>query len=273
MNLIGMIVPTADNSFFSALASCAERELYQAGRQTVIVSCGNDGEKEKEAFRQLSRLGVEGILCVSGLRELPASLEEDSLPLVWVDRVPNSKRKIPWVANDDSAATREATLYLAKKGCRKILLMPGFLAEGQESPRVAGYRIALKEANLPYDSRFVLKREGKKSSEEESEQLVRLLLREGHTFDGIITASDRAAFGVMTGLRSVGLYVPEDVRLISFDNSPYSAMATPSITALDRKPGVLAKKACEVLLRLIRGEECETETVVPVEIVKRDSTR
>ena len=119
----------------------------------------------------------------------------------------------------------------------------------------------------------MLHRQGEKSSEAESEELVRNLLRGGVEIDGIITASDRAAFGAMAGLRSVGLYAPEDVRLISFDNSPYSTMASPAITALDRNPAALAQKACQILLASIRGEEVSIENIVPVSLIKRDSTR
>ena len=273
MKVIGMIVPTVDNAFFSALASSAAKHLYDAGYQALICSSDNDVEKEEAAFRHLTALRAEGIVCVSGLRALPEDLIAKDYPLVWVDRVPSSKHSIPWVANDDSAAMEEATEYLIEKGCRNILLMPGFLAQGQESPRVAGYRSALEKHGLPYEPRFVLNRKGERSSEAESETLVRGLLRQGHEIDAIITASDRAAFGAIAGLRSVGLYVPEDVRLISFDNSPYSAMATPSVTALDRNPGVLAEKACQILLGRIRGEAVPMENRVPVGLVRRDSTR
>lgn len=273
MKMIGMIVPSVDNSFFSALAAAVERCMHRERIQTVIYSSDNDAEKEKMAFRHLAGLKADGIVCVSGLREFPEDLIRKDMPLIWVDRVPASKRKIPWVANDDSAAMEEAALYLIDKGCRNILLMPGFLAQGQESPRVAGYKSALEKRSIPFDPQFVLNRKGEKSSETESEALVRELLHQGHKIDGIITASDRAAFGAMAGLRAMGLYVPEDVKLISFDNSPYSTMATPSVTALDRNPGVLAEKACRLLLRLMEGEAVPMEHVVPVGLVKRDSTR
>ncbi len=273
MNSIGMIVPTVDNSFFAALVSSVERTMYNAGYEVVVCGSDNDAGKEKAAFRHLVQLDVKGILCVSGLREFQEDLVDEKFPLVWVDRVPVSQRSIPWVANDDSAAMEEATQHLIDKGCRSILLMPGFLAQGQESPRVTGYKTALQKNGLSYDSRFVLNRKGEESSEAESEELVRGLLRQGIKIDGIITASDRAAFGAMAGLRSVGLYVPEDVRLISFDNSPYSTMATPSVTALDRNPVELAEKACRILLECIRSEDVERENVVPVSLVKRDSTR
>ena len=91
--------------------------------------------------------------------------------------------------------------------------------------------------------------------------------------DAIITSSDRAAFGVMTALHEVGLYVPEDVKLISFDNSPYSTMASPAVTALDRRPQELAETACAHLLALMRGETAPARTVIPVSLIRRDSTR
>ncbi|MBR2601975.1 MAG: substrate-binding domain-containing protein, partial [Clostridia bacterium] len=91
--------------------------------------------------------------------------------------------------------------------------------------------------------------------------------------DAIITSSDRAAFGVITALHRVGLYVPEDVRLICFDNSPYSSMASPAITALDRQPDLLAEKAARYLLDLMNGKAVPTETLIPVHLCKRDSTR
>ena len=104
--------------------------------------------------------------------------------------------------------------------------------------------------------------------------MVKDLLRTGGRVDGILASSDRAAFGAMAALRSVGFYVPEDVKLISFDNSPYSPMGTPAITALDRNPKVLAETACSILLGLIAGEaNGSIENIVPVSLVERDSTR
>ncbi len=71
----------------------------------------------------------------------------------------------------------------------------------------------------------------------------------------------------------VGFYSPEDVKLISFDNSPYSTMASPSITSLDRNPASLAAKACQILLDLIEGKEVNKENIIGVSLVERDSTR
>ena len=273
MKLIGMIVPSVSNSFFSSLVSEVERFMFDREYQTLICSSDNNAEKEKMAFSRLADLQVKGIICVSGLRSFPEDLLPIGFPLVWVDRVPKSERKISWVVNDDAAAMEKATEYLIEKGCKNILLLPGYLAEHQESPRTEGYRRALLKHEIPWRQEFVLTRSGKDNSEVETEELIRDALKKGIKIDGIITSSDRAAFGAMARLRSVGLYVPEDVRLISFDNSPYSNMATPSITALDRKPKLLAEKACENLIAQLNRANCISENVIHVSLVERVSTR
>lgn len=274
MKSIGMIIPTTDNSFFASLAAYVEKTLSSLRYSLLLASSANNAEKEKACFLQLIESGAEGILCVSGLSALPDDLLPADYPLVWVDRKPESTGTIPWVANDDAEAMEEAAEFLLEKGCRNILLLPGFLAEHQESPRVSGYRRALEKHGIEFDERYILNRAGVKSTEFETEEMIRSIMDQGIPIDGIITSSDRSAFGAMAALRSVGLYVPEDIKLISFDNSPYSAMATPGITALDRNPDVLAEKACEALLGKLKGIQPEKDKIiVPVSLVRRDSTR
>lgn len=270
---VGIVVPSVDNSFFSNLADCAARCLGKLGYTPLILSSLNSAEQEKAHLKALAELGAKGILCVSGLSALPEDLLPQTFPLVWMDRHPTSDREIPLVANDDRAAMAEATEYLIAQGCRNILLMPGFLAENRTSPRVLGYEEALRKHGIEPKPDYILHRAGKKSSETETEELVRDLMGRGINVDAIITSSDRAAFGVITALHRVGLYVPEDVKLIGFDNSPYSSMASPAITALDRNPKLLAETAVRCLMDRIAGKPVAKKTIIPVSLCKRDSTR
>ena len=269
MKKIGMIIPTADNSFFASLAVEAEKILAEKGYVTYICTSANDAEKEKIYLKSLC--DTDGIICVSGLSSLPQDLLPADFPLVWVDRVPASERMIPWAANDDALAMEEAADLLIAKGCRNIVLAPGYIAEHQENPRVSGYRRSLEKNSIPFNEEFILNRKGEKSSEAETEELVQELMHKGYKVDGIITSSDRAAFGAIEALKKTGFYVPEDVRLISFDNSPYTAMS--KITAIDRNAKALASRACEVLMKLISHEHVSAENVIRVSLVERESTR
>lgn len=270
---VGMIVPTFDNSFFSSLVCHVEKFMSEKGFQTFAASSANTADREIRLMQQMISQGAYGLISVSGLAELPENLIDDSFPLVWVDRIPKSKQPIPWVANDDAEAMEAAVDHLIERGSKSILLMPGFLAEEQESPRVAGYKRALEKHRIAFSDANVLNRSGKGSTEEETAALIRGRFSHGEPADAVITSSDRAAFGAVTALRSIGYFVPEDVRLISFDNSTYSAMSSPSITSLDRKSDLLAEKACDILEKLIRHEDTPMENVVEVALQKRDSTR
>ena len=272
MKTIGMIIPTADNSFFSNLTHSVVQHMAEHGYQVLVCDSSNSPDLEKEEICTLIRLGAEGIIDVSGLKEVPSEIPEN-YPFVFVDRLPAGADAMTWVANDDAEAMKEAACYLIEKGCQNIVLMPGYIAEHQENPRVSGYQAALTAAGIAFDPAYVVSRKGTGSSEAETEELVMNLLREGKKIDGIITSSDRAAFGAIRALGRGGYYVPEDVKLISFDNSPYSTMASPSITSIDRNPAELARCACEQLLKKINQENAETRVIVPVTLIKRDSTR
>ena len=254
--MIAMILPSTDNSFFSSLAHFSEEYLSSKGYELLICDSNNSVEREKEYLKSLS-LFCAGIIDVSGLSELSEDLLPEDYPLVFVDRKPYSIRKIPWVGNDDEAAMKQATSYLIEKGCKNILLLPGYVAGTSESPRVKGYISALKENHIEYDESYVLLRKGIKSSQEETRDIIMEQLSVGKKIDGIITSSDRSAFSVMKAIGELGYYAPEDIRLISFDNTPYSTLSSPSITSIDRNPREIAYKACEVLLKRLNKEETD----------------
>ena len=266
-----MIVPNTDNSFFSSLVHFCERALSEKEYQLLICDCHNDAAREKEYFRSLSSL-CSGVIDVSGLSELSDDLVSQT-PLVFVDRRPNSNRVIPWVGNDDEAAMYEATSYLLEEGCANILLLPGYIAEHKESPRVNGYKKALEDHKLPFDETYVINRKGLKSSQEETKDIIMDVLSQGKRIDAIITSSDRSAFSVMKAIGELGYYAPEDIKLIAFDNTPYSTLSSPSITSIDRNFKDIAYKACEVILDQIDGKEVKDTNVIEVSLVKRDSTR
>lgn len=270
--MIGMIIPTTDNAFFSSLAHYCEEYLNDRHYQLFLSDCHNDVQREKEYLSSLSSL-CAGIIDVSGLSELSDDLLPNDYPLVFVDRRPNSKRMIPWVGNDDEAAMYEATSYLLDKGCANIYLMPGYIAEHKDSPRVKGYKRALEDHHIEYDESLILYRKGLKSSEEETKELIMDELSSGKRIDAIITSSDRSAFSVMKAIGLLGYYAPEDIRLISFDNTVYSTLSSPSITSIDRNPKDIACKACKVLQKLLNKEDTDTNNAIPVSLVKRDSTR
>ena len=83
-----------------------------------------------------------------------------------------------------------------------------------------------------------------------------------------------AALGALYALKRANLKVPEQVKLIGFDNTLYSRLPTPSISTIERNPKMLAEKGCEVLLNMIQGKDIGSiDTIVPVVLVERESSK
>lgn len=271
---IGLIVPNVNNEFFSSLALHIETELFEKDYSLFICNSGNSVEREKAYFRTLASRGVDGILCISDLNEIPEEITARGVPIVCIDRHPKASRPLPWVGNDDKAASREATNHLLEKGCRHILLISSYFAEYTRHEREQGYVEALEQAGIFVDQNYILHRPGKDPSTMEAEVMVYDFLKSGLPLDGIVTTSEPAALGAMYALRRAGCSVPDDVKIISFDNTLYSLLMQPTLSSIERNPRQIAQASCELLLQLIRGEDVsDTSIVVPARLVERGSTK
>lgn len=271
---IGLIVPNVNNVFFSNLAYYIETYLFERNYSVFICNSGNSGEKETAYFRTLTSKGVDGIVCISTLDQLPAAILARELPIVCVDRRPRTARPVPWVGNDGFLAGRMATEHLLDQGCRHILFISSYTGPYDQYDRREGYAQALTDRGMFVDKNYILERSGEDPTQIEVEVLVYQFLRNHLPIDGIITASEPAALGAMYALNGAGLSVPNDVRIVGFDNSLYSLMTTPPLSSIERHPRQIAEKACDLLLHFLEnGQWDELEVTVPVSLVERKSSR
>lgn len=124
------------------------------------------------------------------------------------------------------------------------------------------------------DKNYILQTQGKEPSQIEAEILITDFLKTQRRIDGIFASSDLAALGALYALKRANLKVPEQVKLIGFDNTLYSRLPTPSISTIERNPKMLAEKGCEVLLNMIQGKDIGSiDTIVPVVLVERESSK
>ena len=98
-----------------------------------------------------------------------------------------------------------------------------------------------------------------------------LLLPQGCT--GIVCGSDIMALGVIQGVRSGGLDVPEDVSVIGYDDSPLIPMTDPPLTTVRQPVTAIARAAVTTLLAGIAGSQTpDTEMLFAPDLIVRGST-
>ena len=88
----------------------------------------------------------------------------------------------------------------------------------------------------------------------------------------MITCSDAQAAVVLRVLLSRGVRVPEEVKVIGVDNSPYCELCPVPLTSVSGRDDYRAAAAVRLLLRQIDGGAPESVSVEPV-VVARESTR
>lgn len=269
---VGMIVPDISNDFFSTLALHAEQRLARAGYSVFVCNTANSVERERSHIRTLVSKRVDGIICISGSNALSEETVPADIPVVCVDRYPGVDSSVPRVISDDVTGGLLATEHLIERGCRHILLISSAPDDLNKRNREQGYREALHRHAVAFDPAYRLLLPGREPSMVEAAQLVADFMGTGRPVDGIFAVSDHAAVGALRALAGLSIGVPEQVRIVGFDDSIYARIVTPDLTSVRRFPEELASRGCDVLLGLINGGEAAIETVVPVELVARSST-
>lgn len=229
----------------------------------LLIASDDPGDKMTSFVRNG---GVDGALIVSHhTSDAFVDRIADAVPVVFGGR-PVRRRDGDYVVDvDNVAGARNATRRLIDIGRTRIATISGPLTMVASEDRVQGFRAALADAGLtPY-----AEEEGDYSESSGAEAARRLL--DGGRPDAIFVASDLMARGALTALRSAGVRVPEDIALVSFDDSSVAITTDPQLTTMRQPMYAQGEAMARVLLSRLAGEEPPTTTILPTELVIRAS--
>lgn len=168
----------------------------------------------------------------------------------------------------DEDAARMATDHLIALGHRRIGLIAGATDYELSGWRVTGWRAALAEAGLaddllaPGNFDYASGRAAANS-----------LLAAADPPTAIIGSSDQMAIATLEYARERGLRVPEDLSIISFDDTPVARFASPPLTAVVQPIAAVATLAVERIIAEQAQDDLPTEPVyVAADLAVRGST-
>jgi DNA-binding LacI/PurR family transcriptional regulator len=120
---------------------------------------------------------------------------------------------------DQQQAGYLATQYLLDKGCKRIALLNGLVdAYWGFGARLRGYREALDNAGIDIDPKLL--RQGDHALDSEAgRSMMRSLLDEKTSLDGVVGVSDRKTMGAMAAAGEAGISIPDDITFASIDNT------------------------------------------------------
>ncbi|WP_299842585.1 LacI family DNA-binding transcriptional regulator [uncultured Paracoccus sp.] len=275
---VGVMIPDITNVIFPPILRGIESVLEPLGYATIIVNTDSEAERENRLLNVLRDRGVDGIIHAAVLLSDPCITHaaEDGVPVVTLNRMVENSR-IPYVINDEEAGVRGMLQHLIGLGHRRIahLAGPQHLSTGQL--RQAAFRKVAEELALDLDERLIV--EASRFDEAEGRRAATDLLASGARFTAILCANDRLALGAIDGLAAQGLACPADVSVTGFNDMSFLELIRPRLTTVRIQQYDAGRTAADVLLKLIAAEtgtetgaEAPLETILPVELVIRDST-
>ena len=229
----------------------------------LLVASDDPGNKMTSFVRNG---GVDGALVVSHhISDAFIAQIVDAVPVVYGGRPAPVRESDYYVDVDNFGASRMVTEHLITRGCMRIATVSGPMTMLPAVDRIQGFRAALADAGLSPFSEA----EGD-YTEESGARAVEQILEAG-TPDAIFVASDLMARGVLRGLRAAGLRVPEDVAVAGFDDSPVAAASDPPLTTIRQPMYGQGETMAKVLLARLAGGSPERITILPTELVVRQS--
>lgn len=270
---IGLIVPNIQNEFFSNLASCIEEFFYKKGYSVFICNSSNSIDKELDYFKRLESQSVDGIIDATCQKAFSQDTLRKNIPIVFLDRVPVSNIDFPTVVSDDYDGVCQSTQSLIDNGCKNIIFIDAQAGTFQNN-RLSAYKDTLQKNKIFIDEDKILFGNISDPSRVQGETAVTEYLNSGGKVDGIICPSDSLAVGALYAVKRAGLRIPEDIKIIGFDNSIQSQITNPPISTISRSPELMAKQTSQLLLDIIEGTTPkEKHIVINTNLVIRSSSK
>ena len=144
----------------------------------------------------------------------------------------------------------------------------GYVGETEDENRYRGYCAFLKEKQLPFDSTYVAHVPLTSSGGYDGTMT---LLRQQPSLTAIFCGDDITAIGVLRAINDFGLKVPDDLSVISIDNSDIAGHCDVPLTSADNPIRNMARIAALQMLDMINGNEVPQSTELEAEIITRDS--
>lgn len=266
-NLIGLIIPSVSHPFFGELTNHIEYYAYQNGFKVLLCSSHMDPGKEKDYIAMLKRNRVDGIIMGSHTLEIEEYLNLHS-PIVTIDR--QIGNEIPYVSSDNYHGGVLATELLVSKGCRNIVHICGNLElKMLANDRNDGFRDTAEKHGIHH---MTIQTDMNVFDQQQYERIIHKALEEYPDMDGIFASSDVIAGFAVRECLSKGKKVPQDIRIVGYDDVNMASWFIPGITTIRQPIEAMGHLAVELIQKQLKGDSFDPKNLLSVELIERSTT-
>lgn len=251
------------NQFYSLVLHGAESACSDAGVSLSLSSVRGDDE----VAALVRRHSPDALIGMGFLEpETLAALRSCGLPLVLTDHYHPAVHSI----NDDNFhGALLATSHLLQTGARRPALIAGPLAHHSVMLRAKGFRRALFDAGRLADPDLEVELSSALPYDEAGRDAMKRLLALPQRPDAVFAYNDATALNAMAVCQEAGLRIPEDIRFVGYDDIDTASRSLPPLSTVSVDKEALGREAVNAL---VEGKATAGETLLPVELVLRESS-
>lgn len=249
-DLIGLVVPSIDNTFMSELAFYSELTARTYGFNMLLSNSYPDLDQELKAVKLLVGRQVDGILIIPQSHESYKNIEQYTRQVPTVFLGENLKdHSQSYISVDNRLGTIQGTEYLYQLGHRKILYF-GRRSSTTHMLRAEGYLSACHKLGL---EPHILVSRYDRSNIENGYHMAKKLFTDPIDFSAIFASTDSNALGIFKAAEEVGIEIPKDISLIGFDNIQISGLPKINLTTIEQPKREMAEHAVTMLRNKIEN--------------------
>lgn len=257
-NTIGLAIPNIDNPFFATMSGVIINHLKKKGYNVLLSDTMESESNENQVIGSFVSRNVDAIIVVPvGSSSSYLESVAETVPVVLIDRY-FENTKLPYVCTDNYIGSYMAAEYLIDKGYRNILAIQGVQSSMPNKERVRGFRRAVADHESEGVRETII---GDSFSVDNGyTQAMAALSLDGPRPDAIFAFSTTILLGVIKAVRDLGLKIPDDVAIISFDNNRFLDFLNPSITRIEQPVNLVGKLVVDCITQLIDGDDEDSST-------------
>jgi GntR family transcriptional regulator, arabinose operon transcriptional repressor len=279
LKMIGILTTYISDYIFPHIVRGAEETLREKGYRLQLSSTDNDKVKEKENLEMLINQPLSGLIIeptksAQGNPNLEyyLSLHSNNLPYLMInERYP--ELSCPCIKVDDEHGGFLAAEHLIRLGHKRIM---GFFKTDdiQGVNRLKGFMRAHQQYQVNLNPSDVVSYVTEEKNNKPSIKASQSIKEQENRPTAFVCYNDELAIKLLEVLRQEGLSIPNDLSIVSFDDSLLATATEVKFTTLSHPKAEIGKKAAEILLQMIENPTSKPmDTVYSPELIIRDSTR
>lgn len=275
---IGVLLTNMNRIFYPPVLKGIQTILYEAGYTIFFCESGDESGKEKNQIQTLKGMWIDGLIIDSvvdtndkdyfnNLANLGGRSRR--IPIISLERQ-LADFGIDSVVVENRLGGRVATQHLIECGCRNIAHIGALGISDTDAQRKQGFIEVLQEAGIECNAKLIKNGD---FSPESGYIAMQEIINSGERFDGVFAANDQMAIGAIYALKSQGLAIPDQVKIVGYDNTFVSTLIDPQLTTINVDKYKLGVEAARHLLKKLEPHKrSRTSPAQSVQLIIRTST-